>query len=235
MTIRTAAGTGRDPAGERDRARRRPGRGLPAVQQPLPRPGAPAGSDRLRRLLRGRQPTRWAWRRRAVRCWGCCTRSGSAGRRSSTPVWPACSRNGRCSTRPRAPDSAWWGSDRSRSGWPTSASSSTSPGRRAGIRWCRCWPAGSAWRCDFQSNDLGGFKLGTPFAIQLGGGIRWVPGGRLQVRADVVDHLYQVRYPNSYFQAPATNVDPIRDPREKQNVWTNNAALTVGISWLYGR
>ena len=95
--------------------------------------------------------------------------------------------------------------------------------------------AGLGIASDFQSNDVGGFKLGTPFALQLGGGIRWVPGSRLQVRADVVDHLYQVRYPNSYFQAPSTNVDPIRDPRDKQNVWTNNAALTVGISWLYGR
>src|SRR5438445_14408 len=31
--------------------------------------------------------------------------------------------------------------------------------------------------------DSGGFKFGTRFALSWGAGIRWVPGGRLQVRA----------------------------------------------------
>lgn len=79
-----------------------------------------------------------------------------------------------------------------------------------------------------------GFKFGTPFALSFGGGVRWVPGGRFQLRADVTDYLYQVKYPASYFTAP-TGLTPLLGPEVKQNQWKNNLALTLGASVLLFR
>jgi hypothetical protein len=87
----------------------------------------------------------------------------------------------------------------------------------------------------FQGEDVGGYRFGTPFALTLGGGIRWVPGGRLQVRADITDHLYQIRYPGTYYTPPATGVPAVLEPTQKQNVWKHNAALTLGFSYLFSR
>lgn len=94
---------------------------------------------------------------------------------------------------------------------------------------------GAGIATDFASPDVGGFRLGTPFAITLGAGVRWTSGGNWQVRADVADYLYQVKYPPLYFQAPAPNVDPVLPPNSKQNVWKHNAALTLGVSYLFFR
>lgn len=94
---------------------------------------------------------------------------------------------------------------------------------------------GAGIATDFASPDIGGFRLGTPFAITLGAGVRWTSGGNWQVRADVTDYLYQVKYPPLYFQAPASNVDPVLPATAKQNVWKHNAALTLGVSYLFFR
>ncbi len=82
------------------------------------------------------------------------------------------------------------------------------------------------------SEDLGGFKFGTAFALSYGAGIRWVPGGAYQVRLDVVNYLYQVRYPNSYF-TPNGTLPAVRSGT--QSVWTNNSALTLGGSYQFFR
>ena len=79
-----------------------------------------------------------------------------------------------------------------------------------------------------------GYKFGTPFALSFGGGVRWVPGGRFQLRADVTDYLYQVKYPASFFTAP-TGLTPVLGPEVKQNQWKNNLALTLGASLLLFR
>lgn len=88
---------------------------------------------------------------------------------------------------------------------------------------------------DITSRDPGGFRLGTPFALSLGGGVKWVSRGRIGVRAEFTDHMFQVRYPNSYFQPPAAGVPAVLDPRAKQNVWTHNTALTLGLAYRFGR
>lgn len=88
---------------------------------------------------------------------------------------------------------------------------------------------------DFQSRDVGGYRFGTPFAIALGGGIRYVPGGNFQLRVDVTDHLYQIRYPNSYFTPQAAGLTPVLPATQSQNMWRHNAALTIGASWLFAR
>lgn len=95
--------------------------------------------------------------------------------------------------------------------------------------------AGLGIASDLTSRDPGGFRLGTPFAMSFGGGLKWMSGDRVAVRADLTDHMFQVRYPNSYFQSPASGVPSIREPTAKQNIWTHNAALTLGLSYRFGR
>ena len=86
---------------------------------------------------------------------------------------------------------------------------------------------------DFRSErDVGDFRFGTPFALSLGGGVRYVRDGPLQLRLDLVDYLYQIRYPSSYFIATG-GAEPVR--RGSQSVWTHNKAITVGASYQFFR
>jgi hypothetical protein len=78
--------------------------------------------------------------------------------------------------------------------------------------------------------DVGGYKFGTSFAFSFGGGVRYVPGGNFQLRADVADYLYQIQYPDTYF-GDATTV--LRGA--SNSVWKHNVALTVGASYLFYR
>lgn len=83
--------------------------------------------------------------------------------------------------------------------------------------------------------DAGGFKFGTRFAFPWSAGVRWVPGaGHLQVRADIKDWMYTIAYPQSYYTSSiaepavlAANTQPSR--------WTNNFAMTVGVSYTFSR
>jgi hypothetical protein len=86
---------------------------------------------------------------------------------------------------------------------------------------------------DFKSEDVGGFNVGTTFALNFGGGVRWVPGGSFQLRADVTDHLYQISYPGSYFKS--TTGTPVLGPAQPESVWKHNAAMTVGASYVFFR
>lgn len=88
---------------------------------------------------------------------------------------------------------------------------------------------------DLTTRDPGGFRLGTPFAMSFGGGLKWVSRGRIALRADLTDHMFQIRYPASYFREPAAGVPPVREETAKTNVWTHNAALTLGLSYRFGR
>ncbi|MFL5577363.1 MAG: hypothetical protein ACJ79S_15500 [Gemmatimonadaceae bacterium] len=79
---------------------------------------------------------------------------------------------------------------------------------------------------DFRKADKGGYQVGTQFALTFGGGVKWVPSGRLQLRADVSDHLFQIQYPTSYTASQVTGAD---------NVWKHNATFTLGASYLFFR
>lgn len=94
--------------------------------------------------------------------------------------------------------------------------------------------AGLGVATDFEAADVGGYKIGTPFAISFGGGIRWTPGGRFQLRVDATDHFFPIRYPATYYTS-ATNNPPILAPGVADNQWKHNLALTLGASYLLGR
>jgi hypothetical protein len=88
---------------------------------------------------------------------------------------------------------------------------------------------------DFKNHDdVGGFKYGTRFALTWGAALRYVPGGRYQLRADLSNRLLSIRYPDVYFRPTVAGVTPILTGRD-QSVWRNNPALTIGLSYLYSR
>ena len=83
--------------------------------------------------------------------------------------------------------------------------------------------------------DVGQFKHGTRFALTWGGGVRFVPGGNFQLRADVTNRLYSIAYPETYYVQTSTNVSPILPTGQSKSVWRNNPAFTIGFSYLYSR
>jgi hypothetical protein len=88
---------------------------------------------------------------------------------------------------------------------------------------------------DFHTQpDLGEFGFGTRFAFNWGAGLRWVPGGRYAIRADLLNHLYTVKYPESYYQS-ASDTTQILKPRQRRSVWLNNPGLTIGLSYQFSK
>jgi len=79
------------------------------------------------------------------------------------------------------------------------------------------------------------YTFGTPFAFSFGGGLRYVPGGRFQLRADWNDYLYQLKYPTQYYIIPTGATAAVVGPRQSRSFWKNNGALTVGASFLFFR
>jgi hypothetical protein len=78
------------------------------------------------------------------------------------------------------------------------------------------------------------YTFGTPFAFSFGGGLRYVPGGRFQLRADWGDYLYQLKYPNAYYLTPLNGTAAAGSGQAK-SFWKNNRALTLGASLLFFR
>ncbi|MFN2565380.1 MAG: hypothetical protein ABR499_10270 [Gemmatimonadaceae bacterium] len=88
---------------------------------------------------------------------------------------------------------------------------------------------------DFRTQgDVGGFKFGTRFALSLGAAVRWAPGGRFQLRAEVTDNLYRIAYPSTYYRTASdgTRILPADQPTA---LWTHNPAVTIGVSYLFWR
>jgi hypothetical protein len=64
--------------------------------------------------------------------------------------------------------------------------------------------------------------------------MKWVPTGNLQARLDLSDHLYQIKYPNSYYQTASDGTSVLR-PNAAKSDWTNNFGFALGISYLFFR
>lgn len=84
-----------------------------------------------------------------------------------------------------------------------------------------------------KGKDVGGFSLGTPFALNFGVGLRWAPRGHYQLRAEFTDYLYALNYPPRYFQAPTSTSTPILPPATSAKQWTHNPVLSLGLSYVY--
>jgi hypothetical protein len=78
--------------------------------------------------------------------------------------------------------------------------------------------------------DPGGLSLGTRFAFAYGVGLRYVPGGRWAVRADLGYHAFQLRYPDAYLEPALDSTSVLPTTHSKSN-WLNNKAVTFGVSY----
>jgi hypothetical protein len=93
--------------------------------------------------------------------------------------------------------------------------------------------AGVGLISDFRSQpDTGGFKFGTRFALNFGGGLRIVPGEKWAIRADIKDRMYTIAYPEAFYVAPAGGTAVIPQTQSK-SFWTHNPAFTLGLSRLF--
>lgn len=78
------------------------------------------------------------------------------------------------------------------------------------------------------------YRFGSPFAINVGAGLRYVPGGRFAMRLGVDSYLYRLQYPTAYY-ATTSDGTSVLDARQSTNFWKNNVALTMGASYLFFR
>jgi hypothetical protein len=83
-------------------------------------------------------------------------------------------------------------------------------------------------------DESSGYSFGTPFAFSFGGGLKFVPGGRLQLRMDVTDRVFKLSYPDSYYRNASDNTS-VLDPTTPRSFYTHHTGLTVGVSYLFGR
>lgn len=87
---------------------------------------------------------------------------------------------------------------------------------------------------DFKGQDVGGYSFGTSFALSFGTGVRWIPGGRWQLRADLADELYQIAYPSTYF-ARAGDGSRVLSLTAPDHYWKHNTRLGLGASYAFYR
>jgi hypothetical protein len=80
------------------------------------------------------------------------------------------------------------------------------------------------------AHDIGGYRFGTVIALTYGGGIRWVPPGRLSIRLNVDNYMYEHSYPKLYhtITGDGTSVIPIT---HSLVAWRNNGMYTLGFSY----
>lgn len=79
-------------------------------------------------------------------------------------------------------------------------------------------------------HDVGGYRFGTRLALTYGGGLRWVPPGRLSLRVDAANYMYQHSYPASYRQVTSDGTSVI--PATSGLVaWRSNGVFTLGVSY----
>lgn len=106
-----------------------------------------------------------------------------------------------------------------------------------GKSWHRIVPeisSGIGLISDFRSQpDTGGFKFGTRFAFNFGGGLRIVPGGRWQIRSDIRDRMNTIAYPETYFVPPTGGGTAVVPTSQPKSFWTHNPTFTLGLSYLF--
>jgi hypothetical protein len=84
--------------------------------------------------------------------------------------------------------------------------------------------------------DKDPYTFGTPFAFSYGGGLRYAPGGRFQITADLNYYLYQLKYPTEYYVVPSgIGATAAVDGNQERSFWKTNRALTIGASLLFFR
>jgi hypothetical protein len=83
-------------------------------------------------------------------------------------------------------------------------------------------------------DELSTYKFGTPLAFTFGGGLKFVPGGRFQLRADISERLFKQTYPDAYAILASDNTSVISQSTSRK-FYTHHTGLTLGVSYLFGR
>jgi hypothetical protein len=78
------------------------------------------------------------------------------------------------------------------------------------------------------ARDSAKFHFGTQLMMSAGGGIRWVPGGPIQMRFDLADYFYATRYPGTFRSTAAGT--PVVNADQALTAWRQNLAFTAGLS-----
>lgn len=86
----------------------------------------------------------------------------------------------------------------------------------------------------FDKRDVGGYSFGTPFLLALRPGLKFSTNGKWQGRLDASNYFFRVRYPETYFIKTGAD-DPVLNPAAARNYWKRNLALTLGVTYAYGR
>ena len=85
-----------------------------------------------------------------------------------------------------------------------------------------------------KKDDNDDFNVGTTFAFSFGAGVRIVPGGRFQLRADAGTWIYKYKYPTTYYATTSDNTS-VLDQDQAKEFYKRNLGLTVGASYLLFR
>lgn len=73
-----------------------------------------------------------------------------------------------------------------------------------------------------EDSVMAGFSYDTKFVIAPWAGIRWHLGRRLSLRVEARDMIWQLKYPDAFFQ-PETGVPPVLNPlTQGVSEWTHN-------------
>jgi len=81
-----------------------------------------------------------------------------------------------------------------------------------------------------KQDDKDPFNVGTTFAFSFGGGLRIVPGGRFELRADAGTWIYKYKYPTTYYATTSDNTT-VLGPKIAKDFWKKNLGLTLGASY----
>lgn len=84
-------------------------------------------------------------------------------------------------------------------------------------------------------SDIGGFVIGSGFMFSLGGGIRYAPVKRLQLRVEAYNYLYGIDYPTSYVNAPVGGTTAILPTGSSPSKFRSNWSLQIGAAYTFLR
>lgn len=90
---------------------------------------------------------------------------------------------------------------------------------------------GGAYSDFITQPDIGGFAIGSGFLLSLGGGVRYAPARRWQVRVEGYNYMYGVEYPAAYASAPTGGTTAILPAGASRSKWRSNWTLQVGLSY----
>ena len=81
------------------------------------------------------------------------------------------------------------------------------------------------------AKDVGGYRFGTSLAVlTYGAGIRWVPPGRLSLRINADNYMYEHSYPKLYHTITGDGTSVVPTTHSLVD-WRNNGMYTFGVSY----